>query len=124
MLLCMIADTRNRSGSRETRELARQLRAMAQAAGPLLAALAELVESQASSPAVDNGGVQPPPLLLTADQAAELLAISPSTLKELTAPRGPIPVVRIGRSVRYSRATLAEWISQREAAGAESTQRS
>ena len=45
-------------------------------------------------------------LLLRDREAAELLGISPRKLWELTSPRGPIKCVRIGRSVRYSLATL------------------
>lgn len=51
-------------------------------------------------------------LLLTAPEAAERLRISEKTLWSLTAPRGGIPVVRIGRAVRYSVAALERWIAQ------------
>jgi excisionase family DNA binding protein len=50
------------------------------------------------------------PLLLTADQAAELLGISPATLYRMrSAGKLPLPV-RLGGSVRWSRETLVEWI--------------
>jgi predicted DNA-binding transcriptional regulator AlpA len=39
--------------------------------------------------------------LLTAKQAAAELSISDRTLWSMTAPRGPLPSVRIGRAVRY-----------------------
>lgn len=52
------------------------------------------------------------PLLVTAPQAARMLGISERTLWSLTAPRGPIPVVRIGRSVRYSLDDLRVWIDE------------
>ena len=45
------------------------------------------------------------PLLPTRD-AAHVLAVSQRTLWGLTAPRGPIPCVRIGRRVLYSPADL------------------
>jgi excisionase family DNA binding protein len=54
------------------------------------------------------------PLLLTPRQAAAALATSERTLWSLTQPRGPIPVVRFGRSVRYSATTLAAWIARAE----------
>ncbi len=54
-------------------------------------------------------------LLLNAREAAELLGISPRKLWELTAPRGPIRCVRIGRAVRYSFATLEQWVAEQEA---------
>jgi excisionase family DNA binding protein len=53
------------------------------------------------------------PLLLTAADASRALSISERTLARLTA-AGQLPVVRIGRSIRYSTKTLADFISQRE----------
>ncbi|QDT72944.1 helix-turn-helix domain-containing protein [Lacipirellula limnantheis] len=47
--------------------------------------------------------------LLTPKQAAEQLAISPRKLWSLTA-SGDVPCVRIGRSVRYDAADLAEFV--------------
>jgi len=55
-------------------------------------------------------------LLLTATEAAKLLAISPRSLWSLAA-RGEIAAVRIGRSVRYSPAVLREFIEARQSAG-------
>ncbi len=49
-------------------------------------------------------------LLLTAEQTARALAISPRKLWELTR-AGQVPCVRIGRSVRYDRADLEAWIA-------------
>jgi excisionase family DNA binding protein len=51
------------------------------------------------------------PLLLTAKQAAECLALSPRKLWSLTA-GGDVPCVRIGRALRYSREDFREWIDQ------------
>lgn len=42
------------------------------------------------------------PMLLNARQAAKNLSISPGTLFNLTAPRGPIPAVKIGSRVCYA----------------------
>jgi predicted DNA-binding transcriptional regulator AlpA len=54
-------------------------------------------------------------LLVKAVEAARLLSVSEKTLWSLTAPRGPIPVVRIGeRSIRYSVAALQRWIEQHQ----------
>ncbi|QDT72225.1 helix-turn-helix domain-containing protein [Lacipirellula limnantheis] len=47
--------------------------------------------------------------LLTPKHAAERLAISPRKLWSLTA-SGDVPCVRIGRSVRYDAADLAEFV--------------
>ena len=61
-----------------------------------------------------------PTLLLTPKQTAAALAISPKTLWSLSAPRGPIPTIRVGeRSVRYSVAALQRWIDQQQTAAAE-----
>jgi len=59
----------------------------------------------------------PPPLLLTPRAAAAALSMSPRTLWGLTAPRGPIPVVRIGRAVRYSPESLRAWIAAQQRGG-------
>lgn len=50
--------------------------------------------------------------LLTPRQAAERLSISERKLWGLTAPRGPVPCVRIGRSVRYRAADLDGYAEQ------------
>jgi excisionase family DNA binding protein len=51
-----------------------------------------------------------PPLLVKSRAAATTLSVSERTLWALTAPRGPIPAIRVGRSVRYSLADLRAWI--------------
>lgn len=42
-----------------------------------------------------------PSVLLCSRGGSKFLNISPRTLFSLTAPRGPIPAVRIGRTLRY-----------------------
>ena len=49
----------------------------------------------------DRPEASPPRLLLTSREAAAALSVSARTLWSLTYPRGPIPAVRIGRSIRY-----------------------
>lgn len=49
--------------------------------------------------------------LYKAREAAKRLAVSERTLWSQTEPRGTIPAVRIGKSVRYSEAALDEWIA-------------
>jgi excisionase family DNA binding protein len=52
-----------------------------------------------------------PEALLTEDQAARLLSVSPRTLQAWRSEdRGP-PYVRVGRSVRYLYAALLQWIA-------------
>jgi hypothetical protein len=58
-----------------------------------------------------------PLLLITADEAARRLSVCKKTLWNLTQPRGPIPVVRIGgggsrHSVRYSPVQIEKWIAE------------
>lgn len=49
-------------------------------------------------------------LLIDARKAAALLSMSERTLWALTIPRGPIPAIHMGRSVRYSMEALRAWI--------------
>ena len=57
------------------------------------------------------------PKLLTAREAAAVLAVSEKTLQHLTAPKGTLPVVRIGkRGVRYTTAALQKWIGDQQTA--------
>lgn len=59
-----------------------------------------------------------PRLLITTQQAAEALGVSPRTLWSLTYPRGPLPCVRVGRAVRYDVQDLRELIAQQKEGGA------
>jgi hypothetical protein len=56
------------------------------------------------------------PLLLTAREAARALRVSPRTLWAMTAPRGPVPCVRLGRRLHYAPADLAALVTQRRVA--------
>lgn len=57
-------------------------------------------------------------LLLTSREAAKALAVSERTLWQLTAPRGPILSIRVGkRGVRYSLSTLTKWIESQQPEG-------
>lgn len=55
---------------------------------------------------------RPEQILLTAREAAKALRISEKTLWSMTVPRGPIPSVRLGRSVRYVVDDLRHAVSQ------------
>lgn len=52
-----------------------------------------------------------PPLLVDTRTAARLLSISPRTLWSLTR-QGDMPVIRIGRAVRYDVAALSRWVAE------------
>jgi hypothetical protein len=55
-----------------------------------------------------------PRLLIPPKDAAAALSLSRRTLWALTAPRGSIPVVRIGRAVRYDLDALRVWITAQQ----------
>ena len=57
-------------------------------------------------------GFEEAKLLLSIRETAKCIGVSEKTLWTLTAPRGPIPAVRIGRAVRYSPDDLRAWIKQ------------
>lgn len=52
-------------------------------------------------------------LLLTTDEAARFLTISPRQLAKLTA-QGLFTPLRLGKAKRYSRQSLEQWISQQQ----------
>ena len=53
------------------------------------------------------------PDVLTVEQAAELLQLSPKTVKRLSA-TGVVPGRRVGNQWRYHRATLIDWIAGKD----------
>jgi len=61
-----------------------------------------------------------PPLLLSPRQAARALSVSEKTLYNYTK-SGDIPVVRLGRSVRYSVDDLKQWIQRASERSAETS---
>jgi hypothetical protein len=66
-----------------------------------------------------NPPLAPSVPLLTPPQTAKLLSICEKTLWSISAPRGPLPVVKIGRNVRYCLTDLNAYIeSQRQTGGA------
>jgi hypothetical protein len=54
----------------------------------------------------------PAPLAIRAMEAARLLSISERTLFALSQPRGPIPCIRLNRSVRYSVDALRRYVEE------------
>jgi len=55
-------------------------------------------------------------LLLAAREAAEALSVCEKTLWSMTAPRGDLPAVRIGRRVLYDPRDLRDLIQRRKGA--------
>lgn len=56
-------------------------------------------------------------LLLTVKEAAAALGISERLLWSMSAPRGPIPAVKIGRSVRYPLEALKAFVEAQKGGG-------
>ena len=54
----------------------------------------------------------PSPLAVSTRDAAQMLGISTRTLWSLTAPRGPIPCVRVAGRVLYRPADLADYLDR------------
>jgi excisionase family DNA binding protein len=50
--------------------------------------------------------------LLRVEDAARYLSLGRSKTYELLQPNGPLPVVRIGRSVRVPLAALRKWVEE------------
>ncbi len=72
----------------------------------------EHVHPQPQPPEKSGRGGERSRTLLTAKQAAAELSIGNRTLWTMTAPRGPLPSVRIGRAVRYDLDDLHAVIAQ------------
>lgn len=56
----------------------------------------------------------PEPITVSAREAAKLLQISEKSLWANSAPRGGIPVVRVGRRVLYSVDSLRRFVAEHE----------
>jgi excisionase family DNA binding protein len=57
-------------------------------------------------------GALPSPLM-RAEEVADLLAVRPSTIYELSRRRqDPLPSIRIGRSKRFDRSAVARWVAE------------
>lgn len=68
----------------------------------------EAMNTNTTTPTTDR------PLLLRPRDASRLLALSERTLWALTR-AGLLPCVRVGKSVRYDPADLAEWVQKAKA---------
>jgi predicted DNA-binding transcriptional regulator AlpA len=62
-------------------------------------------------------------ILLTVEQAAQLLSMTKRQVWEMTRARGlarmavPIPLIRINGNIRFKQSSLEAWVDQMEAAG-------
>jgi predicted DNA-binding transcriptional regulator AlpA len=57
----------------------------------------------------DDTASVPSDRLLRSSEAARFLAISERTLWDISTPRGTLPTVRMGKTVRYLRDDLLAW---------------
>jgi excisionase family DNA binding protein len=60
---------------------------------------------------------RPPDEVMTTEEAAAYLKLSPRTLVSLRARGEAPPGVRIGRQWRYRRSSLDSWLAEREITG-------
>lgn len=80
----------------------------------VMARMREAMERRAAVPPPRHAPSQPPPQakLLTRQQAAEYLGVKPSTLAAWQCTRRySLPLVKVGRSVRYRLADLERWLA-------------
>jgi excisionase family DNA binding protein len=68
-------------------------------------------------PAQNGPSPAPGDRLLVAEEVAELLAVPESWVREATR-TGGLPHIRLGRYVRYQRATVLAWIQDQRAKSA------
>ena len=67
--------------------------------------------AQIGAQLVTSHPLDPMPILMTAQEAAELLRIPRSTVYELARSRR-IPFIKVGRRTLFARQTLLEWIAE------------
>ena len=95
-------------------QVARQLSVSLDEVRKILAYVAEPIPRQIRGPFLDSPTRaldKPLPFLISARRAAELLSLSERTLSKMSAPRGPIPCVKLGARVLYPVKQLEEWIA-------------
>lgn len=68
----------------------------------LMAEIRTIATAAQQSPSTSSDQQLLKPLLMSARQAAKTLSVSTGTLYNLTAPRGPIPSVKLGARVCYA----------------------
>jgi excisionase family DNA binding protein len=73
--------------------------------------MTEIVDRASSHHPASPGGVLSAPLM-RAEDVATLLAVKRSTVFELSRRRvDPLPSIKIGRSKRFDRAAVTEWVA-------------
>lgn len=53
-------------------------------------------------------------ILVGIREASELVQVSERKLWSMSSPRGPVPVVRVGKLLRYNVESLRAWAAQQE----------
>jgi len=59
-----------------------------------------------------TGPTAPAPVLLTTEQAAELLTVSPTALRAWRVRGGGPEFIKVGQAVRYDQAELVRWLDE------------
>lgn len=75
---------------------------------------AKAIRSSAEAPPVRPAEPHGPPTLLTLPEVAEVLHVSPKTVRRLM--RRGLPSVRFGRLVRFEQRDLLRWVEARKEA--------
>ena len=65
-----------------------------------------------TKPVVPANPERDPAAVMTSRQAAKYLSVGERTMWKLTAPRGPIPSVRMGRVIRFRVKDLDDYLAQ------------
>ncbi len=63
------------------------------------------------------GGAQAAPMFLTVQEVAELLRVSPATVRGWIAKGEGPPAMRFGKQIRYRPDRVMEWVEQQEGSG-------
>lgn len=63
------------------------------------------------------GGAHATPMFLTVQEVAELLRVSPATVRAWIAKGEGPPAMRFGKQIRYRPERVIEWVEQQEGSG-------
>lgn len=79
--------------------------------------LAAQTAMKSSVPTDGPGGAHAEPMFLTVQEVAELLRVSPATVRAWIAKGEGPPAMRFGKQIRYRPERVMEWVEQQEEGG-------